>query len=158
VFGGGIFSTAHSSKLKTVGSKKIKPVEIRIRKFRGIERKHGKLGLRPFPFYVPKSANDEFHPGGNSLCFAIQLAHVMGANPIICSGFTLESGSRYFFGEANPVTRRRSFYQQGLAMDWLRGYQAAHPGRARLDPLFGGPVTGALPRASVDELLQMRKQ
>lgn len=157
IFGGGVYSTAHANKLKMVGQSTVKPTEIRIRQFRGIERKGGKFGVKPFPYYTPKSASDEFHPGGNSLCFAIQLAHVMGCNPIICSGFTLQSGSSYFHGPTNPATRRQSLYRSDLALAWLTRYESEHPGRARLDPAFAGPVYQVLQRASVDEILKLSK-
>jgi len=153
IFGGGVYSVAHSQKMKMVGTKKVQPLEIRIRPFAGIQRKGKKYGLRPFPPYVPNSASELFHPGGNSLCFAIQLAHVMGCNPIVASGFTLQSGSNYHFGgNINPATRRPSVYQPDLAMAWLAWYSSAFPGRVLLDPSFDGPVTSVLRKAAPGEI------
>ena len=90
--------------------------------------------------YLPESYRDGFHPGGNSVCYCIQHAHLWGADPIYLLGFTLENGSSYEFGRTNPVTRRPAFYEQDRALSWLRWYEAQYPGRVRLMPGWSGPI------------------
>jgi len=158
IFGGGPYSTAHSHKMKMVGQRKIHPLEIKIRPFAGIQRKGKKYGIRPYPFYVPNSAAEMFHPSGNSLCFATQLAHVMGCSQIYAVGFTLQSGSKYFWGDnINPATRRPSMYQHDVSLVWLSEYEKKYPGKLKLDPSFSGPVYDTLQKASVDELANIGK-
>jgi hypothetical protein len=90
--------------------------------------------------YVPKSIKDPFCHAGNSVCFTIQLAHLMGCNPIYLLGFTLQSGTPYFFGRTNPVLRRTSVYDAEVPMAWLKWYESKFPGRVKLAPGYGGPI------------------
>lgn len=92
------------------------------------------------PPFLPARATDEFHPSGNSLCYAIQWALLMGADPIRLLGFTLQPGSPYPWGVENPVTHRPSIYQTERALDFLRFVEKTYPGRVR--PLTGweGPL------------------
>lgn len=92
------------------------------------------------PPYFPVKATDPFHPGGNSLCYAIQWALIMGADPIYLLGFTLQAGSPYPFGPNNPITNRPSFYDLPRALDFLRFVERTYPGRVRLLPGWDGPV------------------
>ena len=93
------------------------------------------------PPYVPKSYQEPLHQGGNSVCFTIQHAHLMGADPIYLVGFTLQQGSGYAFGgRENPIHGRPPFYEVDRALDWLRFYESRYPGRVRLDPTFAGPI------------------
>jgi hypothetical protein len=94
--------------------------------------------------FLPAKATDEFHPSGNSLCYAIQWALLMGADPIRLLGFTLQSGSPYPWGPNNPVTGKPSFYDVERALDFLRFVERTHPGRVR--PLAGweGPLYSVL--------------
>lgn len=93
------------------------------------------------PAYLPESYAHPFHPGGNSVCYCIQHAHLMGADPIYLIGFTLQAGTAYAWGERrNPVHKRPPFYDVPRAMDWLRFYESRYPGRVRLDPSFDGPI------------------
>lgn len=90
--------------------------------------------------FLPKDYSDQFHNGGNSICFTIQHAHLMGASEIVLLGFTLQSGSAYEFGRTNPVTKKPAFYQLDRAMDWLRWFADQFPGRVRLAKGWDGPL------------------
>lgn len=90
--------------------------------------------------YMPKTFKDDFHPGGNSLCYMIQTAHLMGAKTIIPLAFTLESGTGYHFGQTNPVTNRASFYDTERPLHWLRWYESVYPGSVKLCPGWQGPI------------------
>lgn len=139
---------------RQVGTKRVDPVHIRIAKPKGTElcpdgvRRNGVS--KP---YMPKSIADEYHPGGNSLCYTIQTAHLMGSTEIYALGFTLKSGGRYFFGDKNPVTKRTSIYDERRALDWLAWYDSTWPGRARLLEGWDGPAYDVLQAVTNDELL-----
>jgi hypothetical protein len=118
--------------------------------------KGGALQRMMVPPFMPKRITDPYHPGGNSLCYMIQTAHLMGCSPIYCLGFTLENGTGYFFGLENPVTNRRSFYADPVrAIEWLRWYRSQWPGRVKLWPGWSGPVYEALEVVTDDEAQQL---
>ena len=103
---------------------------------------------------MPKSLDDDYHPTGNSIGYTIQTAHLMGSEEIYCLGFTLKSGSPYFFGSnQNPVTKRTSIYDTHRALAWLEWYESKWPGRARLVEGWDGPVYDVLQVVTHDELL-----
>lgn len=158
LFGGGVYSTAHSSKLRMVGraERRIAGITIETAKAAGRKR-DGSLRFAHAPPRMPKKLSDPFHPGSNSLCFAVQLAHLMGCNPIVAVGFTLQNGLGYHFGRSNPVTGRTTLYEQERALAWLRWYNATFPGRLLLDPTFDGPVYQVLPKISADELQALHR-
>lgn len=144
IFGGGAYSTTHSRQLKMLGSRTRKLAEISIGKAKGGAfvmaggRRVWQASIVP-PF-MPKNVTDDFHPGGNSLCFMIQTAFLMGCDPIHLLGFTLQSGTAYHFGLNNPVTKQRSFYVTAQPMHWLRWVQREYPGRVVLWPGWQGPI------------------
>jgi hypothetical protein len=141
IFGGGVYSTTHNRLLKMVGSGQRKLCEITVqRRGRGIRLPNGVYRANMEEPYMPEKLTDPYHPGGNSICFMIQTAHLMGFDPIYAMGFTLESGSPYAFGRTNPVTRKASFYDGEVPLHWLRWYEARYPGRVRLMPGWSGPV------------------
>lgn len=160
VFGGGIYSTRGSRFLRMVGKQEAKPYLISIAKPQGFRKDtRGKHRLGITPPYMPKKITDIYHPGGNSLCYGIQTLHLMGCNPIIAVGFTLQSGSNYFFQGGNPVNKRKStFYDTDRALDWLSWYQKTYPDRMLLDPSGNGPVYKVFRRATEDELFGKRQQ
>ena len=125
-----------------VGSRRWPVAEITIQKAKPTMRNQkGEIVRAHTAPFMPKTFKDAYHPGGNSLCYMIQTAHLMGCAPIYCLGFTLSNGSGYFFGLENPVKRRRSFYSDpSRAMDWLSWYNSKHPGRAKLWPGWSGPI------------------
>ncbi len=138
---------------RLVGSKRIQPYHITIARPKGSVlcedgvRRNG----HSLPF-MPKSLADEFHPGGNSLCYTIQTAHLMGCDPIYALGFTLQSGSRYFWGDTtNPVLRRSSIYDERRALEWLSWYQKQWPGRVQLVEGWRGPVYDVFDEVKCDE-------
>jgi hypothetical protein len=96
------------------------------------------------PPYFVKNLDEPFHPGGNSLCYALQFALLMEADPIYLMGFTLVSGGGYEFGRDNPVKKagrsRPAFYDVERAMEWLREVEKKWPGRVRLLPGWSGPL------------------
>ena len=96
------------------------------------------------PPYIPESIRKPFHPSGNSVCYTIQLAHLMGCDPIYLLGFTLQTGSAYFFGRDHPVYTGKvgGFYDQEVPLEWCRWYEAQYPGRVRLWPGWSGPIYG----------------
>lgn len=139
---------------RMIGQKRIQPYHIRIQQPKGTvlfpDGKRRNAYSEPF---LPKKPTDEFHPGGNSLCYAIQLAHLMGCEPIYALAFTLQSGGTYFFGRQNPV-KGAAIYDTPRALHWLSWYQSKCPGRVQLVEGWSGPVYDVLPRISCDELLQ----
>ena len=143
IFGGGVFSTAHARRMRMVGSGERQITQIRIQPINGARRtKEGTIKFASVPPYMPKSAADLFHPGANSLCFAIQLAHLMGCSPIHLWGFTLDNGQGYDAFPVNPVTKKKTFYERERALEWLRWYQAAFPGRVFVDPRWASSSVG----------------
>jgi hypothetical protein len=142
MFGGGPYSTAHSKQLRMIG-RGYRPLAEIIVKMPSGGKRNSKTGGIVYPNvdpYMPKKITDPYHPGGNSVCYMIQTAHLMGCDPIYLLGFTLMSGSGYHFGMDNPVTRRRSFYEADRPLTWLRWYEKNWPGRVRLWPDWQGPI------------------
>ena len=106
--------------------------------------------------YMPKLITDEYHPGGNSICYVLQTAHHMAAKEMILMGFTLKSGGSYFFGDKNPVTKRASIYDERRSLDWLIWFETTWPGKAKLVEGWDGPVYDILDTVSYDELLDRK--
>lgn len=153
IFGGGVFSTRHATKMRMVGSKIRQVTEIKIQPVKPVRRApSGRMEMQTVPPFIPKSAAQFFHPSGNSLCFGIQLAQVMGCFPIYAVGFTLQNGLGYHFGRTNPVTRRTTVYEQSRALDWCRWHAKMFPGMVQLDPTFSGPIYEVFPKANFDAL------
>ena len=135
-----------------VGRGERQMAEVAIRRHNmGMTLKGGRMVSNMHPPYLPEKLTDEFHPGGNSVCYGIQLAHLMGCNPIYLLGFTLRSGSNYFYGRQNPVTGRSTLYQAERALHWLRWYESQHPGRVRLFPGWDGPIYDVFQVEDYDE-------
>jgi hypothetical protein len=153
MFGGGVYSTAHARKARMIGrsERRIAGISVEPVSCRG-RNKDGSIRWAESPARMPKRLSDPFHPGANSLCFAVQLAHLMGCNPIVAVGFTLQNGLSYFFGRNNPVTGTTTVYETKRALAWLRWYGEQWPGRLQLDPSFDGPVYEVAPRISADGL------
>lgn len=141
IFGGGIYSTTHSRQLKMVGTGERQLIEVEIAKAKGGQRlSNGQWHADIVPPFMPKKFTDRFHPGGNSACYMIQTAILMGCDPIYLLGFTFQSGTGYHFGLNNPATRRRSFYVTDRPMHWLRWCAREYPGRVLLWPGWQGPI------------------
>jgi len=157
MFGGGPYSVAGSAALRVVGRRKWPVAEISVAPAGAATRtKSGHIQRQRVPPFMPKSFRDPYHPGGNSLCYMIQTAHLMGCSPIYCLGFTLSNGTGYFFGLDNPVTNRRSFYSDpGRALEWLQWYDKWNPGRAKLWPGWSGPIYEVLKVVGDDEARQL---
>ena len=141
---------------RQVGTKRIQPYHITIARPKGTMlcddgvRRNGISS----PF-MPESLSAEYHPGGNSVCYTIQTAHLMGAEEIYLLGFTLKGGSPYFFGtNQNPVTKRTSIYDTHRALAWLSWYESRWPGRARVIEGWAGPIYDVLQKVSYDELFK----
>lgn len=127
--------------------------EIRIQASKRARRsREGKIVFEHTPPFLPKALTEEFHPSANSLCFGIQLAHLMGARQIHAIGFTLQSGLGYHFGRTNPVTRRTTFYEKDRALAFCRWFEQRFPGRVLLDPSFDGPIYECFGTSSVREV------
>lgn len=143
--------------LRLIGQRAWPVLMIQIRSLKGVpgqrvEKKGVGVWHRNIhPPYLPDKITDSYHPSGNSLCYAIQTAHLMGCNPIYALAFTLKSGSGYFHGLSNPVTRTRSVYDEDRALSWLRWYSAQHPNRVRLLPGWDGPIYSVLPTEKLDD-------
>lgn len=147
IFGGGPYSVAGATQLRMVGQRKWPSCDITIERHKPGGKRDPRTGIFKPPHtapFLPKRIRDPYHPSGNSLCFMIQTAHLMGCSPIYCLGFTLATGTGYFFGSDNPVTRKRAIYDAERALEWLRWYRSQHPGRALLWPGWVGPVYDAL--------------
>jgi hypothetical protein len=102
------------------------------------------------PFSV-SDPNQPFHYGGNSLCYALQWAEIMGASSAILMGFTLNSGSGYFFlPEGQRPTRNSGIdYEPNRVMMSLRALEARKPGWAKVVDGWDGPLYDLLPRTSL---------
>lgn len=142
---------------RQVGTRQIRPYHIQVARPRGTvlcEDGVRRNGVSP-PF-MPKSLTEEYHPGGNSLCYTIQTAHLMGSERMLCLAFTLRDGSSYFFGDRNPVTNRRTAYDSRRALDWLAWYEKRWPGRAKLVEGWDGPAYDVLQTVTCDELMDRK--
>jgi hypothetical protein len=138
-------------QVRMVGGEQRTLSEIGISRLTGAHRaKNGTMSYALMPPFIPTTLRQDLHHGGNSLCFAIQIAHLMGADPIYAVGFTLQNGSNYFFSRTNPVTRKPTVYQHERALAWLAWYQSKFPGRVLLDPSFNGPVYDVFKKANFD--------
>ena len=156
-FGGGMYSTTHSKLLRMVGSGQRQLAEITVKKRgRGLRLPSGVFRAKVHLNYMPERLTQPLHPGGNSLCYQIQLAHLMGCDPIYAMAFTLQSGTPYHFGRTNPVTRRTAFYDAEVPMLWLSWYESQWPGRVRLLPGWSGPVYDVFKTEGLDEGSRLR--
>lgn len=148
-----MFSVARGKHLRRVGDGKRVLTEIGIKQLKGAVRtRSGKISYAIEPPYLPTSLRQDLHPGGNSLCFAIQIAALMGASPIYAVGFTLQNGLGYFHGRTNPVTKRTTVYESERALAWCRWFSKEFPGRVLLDPSFSGPIYDVFPTFDPDSL------
>ncbi len=156
IFGGDTFSMKGSAIARLIGSKRVNPYEIFIERVKGIEKcSDGVMRNGVTAPFMPKSFKHEYHPSGNSLCYTIQTAHLMGCDPIYALGFTLKSGSRYFWGESkNPILNRGSIYDVRRAVAWLKWYEHSWPGRVQLVQGWAGPVYDVLQMVTCDALLK----
>jgi hypothetical protein len=140
IFGGGPYSVAGGKMAREVGKPQRTLAEIAIARRKG-GVKIGKT-FRPGmvqPF-MPKKITEPYHPSGNSVCYMIQTAHLMGCDPIYLLGFTLQSGTPYHFGKVNPVTRKGAFYDIDPPMHWLQWYESCYPGRVKVCSGWSGPI------------------
>ncbi len=139
---------------RMIGSRRITPYYIHIGQPEGVFRdSKGVARNAVTPPYMPKSITDAYHPGGNSLCYSIQTAHLMGASQIYAMGFTLQDGSPYFWGDrVNPILKRSSIYDTHRALPWLKWYESKWPGRVKLVEGWDGPVYEVLQKVTYDEL------
>lgn len=101
------------------------------------------------PPFMPSSPQELFHPGGNSVCYAIQWGFIMGADPIFLLAFTLQKHGGYEFGPTNPVTRLGSGAKWRTELPvrplhWLSWVEKTWPGRVRLLPGWSGPIYDVL--------------
>jgi hypothetical protein len=151
IFGGGVFSVARGRQVRMIGGPQRVVSEIGIKPLKGAHRaKDGTMSYAMQEPFLPRTLREELHHGGNSLCFSIQIAHLMGASRIYAVGFTLQTGSNYFFGRTNPVTRKATVYQHERAMAWCRWFESKFPGRVQLDPTFDGPIYSIFKKANFD--------
>lgn len=119
-------------------------VEFSVKASRKLVREGGKLVPAPAPNYLPESYAQPLHPGGNSLCYMIQHAHLWGAGEIRLLGFTLQPGTPYFFGRDNPITGKPSFYRVDRALPWLQWFEHRFPGRVTYDPASCGGIVSTI--------------
>lgn len=138
LFGAGVISPAQSRLLRMIGRGEARRVEISIEDCSASQIK---------PPRIPKSLEDPLHPGGNSLCYAVQVAHLMGAARIVAVGFTLQTGSRYQHEGGNPATRLETAKYGNIKrpLSWLAWYCRKFPARMQLDATFSGPLYDQLP-------------
>lgn len=159
IFGGGVFSVARGRNVRMIGGPPRIVSEVGIRPLKGAHRaKDGTMSYALMEPFLPRTLREDLHHGGNSMCFAIQIAHLMGAKRIFLVGFTLQTGSGYFHGRINPVTRRSTIYQHERAIHWCRFFESKFPGRALLDPSFDGPIYSVFRKATVEELQSVQER
>lgn len=158
IFGGGAFSVHRSYAAKRVGTSQ-KIYEIDIPPVSGAFRqKNGRMKYNLGKPFLPTTFREKFCNGANSLVFAIQVAHLLQADPIYAVGFTLQSGTGYFYGRNNAVRNKPAEYEGDLALEWCRWFEKSYPGRVKLDPLFSGPIYDVFKRATDEELQGMAKK
>ncbi len=130
--------------LRMAGSRRLSLTEISVRSpTRFKQRADGRKVPEAPPPYIPKSLKEPLHPGGNSLCYGIQIAHLMGADEIVALGFTLRSNTPYEHGKLNPATNRPSLYiddHVDRVLDFCSWYEGKHPGVVKLGPEWDGPL------------------
>jgi len=142
--GGGVYSVAGGKLARMVGKKLWPVAEIEVMRSRGgVRGKDGIFRAGWVDPFMPKKLTEPFHPSGNSVCYMIQLAHLMGANPIHLLGFTLQNGLGYQHGRTNPVTGRTTFYADPeRALTYLRWLNERFPDRIFCDPDWGNTPVG----------------
>ena len=118
-----------------------------IKKLSGGRRMPDGRFVRDFePPFMPSNPKELFHPGGNSVCYAIQWGFLMEADPIFLLAFTLQKGGGYECGATNPATRNQHGFmwknadKPERAMAWLKWVEKNWPGRVRLLPGWKGPI------------------
>lgn len=94
------------------------------------------------------SPDEPFHFGGNSVCYALQWAHLMGASAVYLMGFTMQSGSGYFFMQGKP-TKASGVYEVDRANAFLRLVQEQRPGWVQLVDGWSGPIYDLLPSTTL---------
>ena len=150
IFGGGAFSTTHNRRLRLVGRREWPVAQVSIQRAPASWRQNGKSAVHAMDPFLPTGSAKEWSNGGNSLTYAIQLAHLMGCGQMFAVGFTLASGSSYFFARQNPATRKPSRYQEEIPMAWCSWFEKRFPGRVLLDPTFDGPIYSVFRKATSD--------
>ncbi len=102
------------------------------------------------PPHLVNTADEAFHFGGNSVCYAIQWAHLMGASACYLMGFTLQSGTGYFFmPEGQVPTKGSGIYETDRAIAFLRLVQEQKPGWLHLVDGWTGPIYDLLPTTTL---------
>lgn len=140
IWGGSQYNTG-ARHLRVIGKNLPRIYNFKIRRGSGrMVRRGGRVDREIVASYFPSSYREPFHPGGNSLCFALQHAALMRAERVFLMGFTLDSGQPYHFGRMNPVTRKPSFWQAERPMAFLRWVEQERPGWVRLLPGWTGPL------------------
>lgn len=147
---GGVGAQGRSSigiQVRTIGRDDLKVVPFAINNHKRAEKR--RVGQRMVanaekPYFLTR-ADQAFHFSGNSVCYALQWALIMEADPIYLMGFTLQSGSPYEFGQTNPATKKPAFYNDlWRPLEWLEEFERRWPGRARLLPGWNGPIYDVL--------------
>lgn len=100
--------------------------------------------------FLPTSFDEPYHPGGNSLCYMVQTACILGAGLIYALGFTLQHGSTYFFGREHPLRGGGPVYDTERALHWLSWFESQKPGCVRLLSGFSGPIYDVLRTEDID--------
>jgi hypothetical protein len=153
IFGkGSIYSAKSPQVARELGKQKPHQCYFRIKMQEGGYR-DPKTGFfhRPMsePFFV-SDPTQPFYFGGNSVCYALQWAEIMGASSAILMGFTLRSGSGYFFmPEGQKPTRHSGIYEVDRALGFVRALEARKPGWAKVVDGWDGPLYDLLPRTSL---------
>jgi len=159
IFGRGSIYSAKSPNIARELGKNSKPHQchFRINMSQGGYR-DPKTGFfhRPMsePFFI-MDPTQPFYFGGNSLCYALQWAEIMGASSAALMGFTLKSGSGYFFlPDGQKPTRHSGIYELDRASAFLRALEARKPGWAKAVDGWDGPIYDLLQRTSLADALQ----
>lgn len=109
----------------------------------GQRQRNGQFSRPLQPPFVPSSIAEPLHFGANSLCYCIQLAHIMGARTIYVHAMTLEQKQGYEHGPDHPLIPRHPGYENRHVLAWLRWYAENHPGRVKLVRGWHGPLYDA---------------
>ena len=153
IFGGGSYYSAKSPNVaRFVGGEVPLKVFFKIKMSQGGYRDPN-TGFFHRPMAEPYLCSDPTQPfyfGGNSLCYALQWAHIMGASMALLMGFTLKSGSGYFFlPNGQKPTKSSGIYEMDRARGFLSVLEAQKPGWAKVVDGWEGPVYDLLPRTSL---------
>jgi hypothetical protein len=90
--------------------------------------------------YLATAPDHPFFLGGNSACYAINWAHLMGAKDCVLYGFTMKSNGGYFFGNGEKPTPQSGIYDTRYLKPFMEFVAQHEPGFVKLAKGWEGPL------------------